>query len=224
MAPPEEGILMVVRARLSDAQEKLHAADYDAAMALANEALDKALDQNHEPSMAAAYYGLASVIWASGGDSAQVHYYAGLAAQNTKADTQTDLLARTLVARVKAARGNFDAAILLNENLLRHYFEQSNFSGMANILRSLGDVYFSMGDYAKAAERYHESMRLYANDLQEPLNHAGVLVSYGSLMYQRGERDQAETYWDEARRIAEAHGFRHIIDGLDKARADLDDG
>ncbi|MFP4322525.1 MAG: tetratricopeptide repeat protein [Anaerolineales bacterium] len=224
MAEIEEGIMMVVRDRLRDAQEKLHAADYDAAMALAHEALDKALNQNHNPSIAAAYYGIASLIWASGGDSAKAHYYAGLAAQNTKANTQTDLLVRTLVARIKAARGNYEAAILLNEDLLRYYFETNDYSGMANVLRSLGDVYFSMGNYAKATERYHESLRLYTNDLQEPLNHAGVLVSYGSLMYQRSDTQQAEAYWDEAQRIAEAHGFRHIIEGLDSARRDLNEG
>lgn len=219
-----EGILMTVRNHLVQADEKLKSGDYDGARTSTEQAIDVALQQNHASSMAHAYYSMASVIWGSGGDWQQAHYYASLALQNSKTNSTVDLLVRTLIARLKAGRGNYDAAIAINEELLRYYFEQNDFRGLADILRSLGDIYLATGDYEKAHTRYYESIRLYRNDVTDPLNYAGVLVSMGSLKYQTDDKTEARQYWAEARQIAEANGFRQIIEGIDQAQAELFDG
>lgn len=217
MSPREEGILMTVRNLLNEAQHQLYTREYDAARTSAERALSVAETQQHKPSIAAAYYGLASVIWAVKGDDHQAIMYANMAVQNTRQDTTTDLLARTLVARIKSARGNHEAAILLNEDLLRYYWEQQQLNGVADILRSLGEVYMNMEHYAQAKERLIESLKLYLHDVDEPLNQAGVLLSLGSLAYQTQDPAEARYYWGEARNLAEAKGFRHVIEAVDQA-------
>lgn len=217
MDSANEGILMTVRTLLREADQLLLTMDYDSARAKAQQAIDAALAQDHNPSIAAAYYGMASVIFGSGGDPYEAHNFCNLALQNTKANTTTDLLVRTLIARIKAARGNYEAAIVINEDLLRYYFENDHLGGLADTLRSLGDIYMLMGEYEKARERYAESLKLYRQDVDEPLNQAGVLVSYGSLMFQMNARPEARTFWLEARNIAETHGFRNIIEAIDSA-------
>lgn len=212
-----EGILMSVRSLLREADQKLITMEYDVALKLTQQALELALSQNHFPSMAAAYYGVASVIFGSGGDPYEAHRYCNLAMQNSQPNSITDLLTRTLVARIKAARGNYEAAIVLNEDLLRYYFETNNLSGLADILRSLGDIYILTGDYEKARERYAESLKLYRGEVDEPQNNAGVLLSYGTLMYQMKSHPEARAFWLEARNLAESHGFRNIVEAVDSA-------
>lgn len=216
MAEFEEGVFMTVRKHINAAQENLHRGEFEAAAAAAQCAIDDALSKNHNPSIAAAYYAMASVIWNSGGASEDAHHYASLAAQNTKADTQTDLLVRTLIARLKAARGNYEAAILLNEDLLRYYDREEVLEGRADVLRNLGDVYRAMGDYSLAKEKYYKSLSLY-KQLDDPLNHAGLLLSLGALMFQMSDRLGAAEHWQEARSIAESKGYRYILNQIDEA-------
>src|SRR5687768_6934358 len=126
-----EAILTRVRQHLNDAEHFLNIREFDKAHDSAEQAIKLAREQDHTPSLAAAYYGMAAVIWSSGGGSEESHRYASLAAQHTKANTETDLLVRTLIARLKAARGNYDAAIVLNEDLLKYYTEVADLSGRA---------------------------------------------------------------------------------------------
>lgn len=211
-----DAVLMVVRSHLHDADEYIKQKEYDKAKTSAEQAIDVARRNDHTPSLAAAYYGLASVIWNSGGSSEDAHHYATLAAQHTKANTTTDLLARTLIARLKAARGNYEAALILNHDLLNYYRENERLDGQADILRSLGDVYLAKGEYEQAREYYFESMNLY-RQIADPLNYCGLLVSLGSLYFQMDDREQARRYWREARAVAEANGFRHILEAAEAA-------
>lgn len=218
-----ESILMMVRTALNEADEALKQGDFDRAMQKADYAIDAAHNQNHHASLAAAYYAKASVIWNSGGTSEDAHHFASLAAQNSKPNTRTDLLVRTLIARIKAARGNTDAAILLNEDVLRYYYDSNDLEGQADILRSLGDIYRSLGQFDKAHERYFAALNVYREQV-EPLNHAGLLLSIGTLMYQQSDAEQARRYWLEAQSIAEANGFRHILQRIDEAMQLLAEG
>jgi|GEM_PF-6967055 len=212
-----EAILMGVRNRLREAEELVLQNEFVTARQKANEAISLARDQNHTPSLAAAYYALASIVWNSGGTSEEAHNFASIAAQNTKANTQTDLLVRTLIARIKAVRGNFEAAILLSEDALKYYYETDNVRGQADILRSLGDIYRAQGNFEMAGERYGAALRVYESLEPDPINHAGVLLSYGALKFQENDREKAKDYWLQARAIAEGNGFRHIIQKVDEA-------
>ncbi len=220
--PEAESILVVVRNHLRNAEEAVKAADFDYAMQQVDLAIEAARNQDNSDSLAAAYYGKAAVIWGSGGTSEDAHHYGHLAIQHTKANTRTDLMVRTLMARIKAGRGNFDAAILLNEDVLRYYYETNDLAGQADILRSLGDVYRAMRQYNKAQERYFAALQVYQNH-DDPLNLAGLLLSLGALMYQIEDFDQARRYWAEARSIAEAQGFRHVLNKIDEAFLMLDE-
>jgi tetratricopeptide (TPR) repeat protein len=220
-----ESILMAVRTALREAEQALQAGDFDLAKAKTQYAIDVAYNQNHSPSLASAYYGMAAVIWGSGGDSATAHHFASLAAQNSKANTRTDLLVRTLVARLKAARGNYEAAIVLNEDLLRFYFENDLLEGQANILRSLGDVYRAKGEFNKAEDRYLAAREAFER-LQTPeylFDFVGLLVSLGSLKLQQNQPEAARRFWEEAQSIAEAQGYRHILSQIQQGMELLDE-
>lgn len=218
-----ESILVSVRGDLYAADEALKQGDFERAMHKADSAIDTAFQQNHPASLAAAYYAKASVIWNSGGSSEDAHHFASLAAQNSKPNTRTDLMVRTLIARLKAARGNSEAAILLNEDVLRYYYETDDLEGQADILRSLGDIYRAQGRFDLAQERYFAALSVY-RDHHEPLNHAGLLLSMGALMYQREDKEQARRYWLEAQSIAEANGFRHVLASIQAALEMLAEG
>lgn len=207
---------MSVRNQLNQAEQFLNAGDYGNARNSAQQAIVLARAQDHTPSLAAAYYGMASVIWNSGGTSEDAHHYASLAAQHTKANTSTDLLVRMLVARLKVARGNYEAAKLLLEDLLRFYESENRQEGKADVYRSLGDMYRIQGKNDLAREHYFQALGLYQH-FDDPLNHAGLLLSIGTLMYQTGDPAEALRYWTEARLIAEDKGYRHILEAVDKA-------
>lgn len=216
----DEPILVAVRNHLQEAERKLHTQDFDGALASVERAIKTARDQENTPSLAAAYYGKAAVIWGSGGTSEEAHRYASLAAQHSKPDSETDLMIRTLIARIKAARQNYDAAIVINEDLLNYYKRENRLDGQANILRSLGDIHRAKGEYDRARERYLLGLALFSF-LDDPLNHAGLLLSLGSLMYEMQDFDQAKRYWLEARSLAESHGFRDIVEKVDTAIREL---
>lgn len=219
--PHDEPILVAVRNYLQDADRKLHLRDFEGAMKSVEQAIDIARQQENTPSLAAAYYGKAAVIWGMGGSSEEAHRYASLAAQHSKPDSETDLLIRTLVARIKAARQNFDAALVINEDLLNYYKRENRLDGQANILRSLGDIHRTKGEFERARERYLMSLALFATAVEDPLNHTGLLMSLGSLMYEMQDFAQARHYWLEGRAIAEANGFRDIVEKVDEAIKDL---
>lgn len=212
-----ESILQRVGQLLREADDLVMRRDFVTARRKTQEAIVIAREQDHRDSLAAAYYGLASVVWNSGGDSAEAHNFASIAAQNTRANTQTDLLLRTLIARIKAARGNYEAAILLNEDVLKFYHANDDLRGQADILRSLGDVYRTKGEFDKAEDRYYAALRVYEQFEADPLNHAALLMSLGSLKFQKNERENARLYWQQARSIAEANGFRNILESIDEA-------
>jgi tetratricopeptide (TPR) repeat protein len=213
-----EAILMAARNLLDDAEKHLRAGDYDSARAAVEQALDVARKQDHTPSLAAAYYGMASVIWNSGGTSEDAHHYASLAAQHCKANTSTDLMVRTLIARLKAARGNYEAAVLLNEDLMRYYRREERLDGLADVMRSLGDISRAQGKYEVAKLQYFESLELYKK-LEDPLNHSALLLSLGSLMFQMDHHDEAREFWEEARGIAQGQGFRHVLERVEEGLA-----
>lgn len=218
--PNDEPILVAVRNYLEEAERKLHLRDFEGAFASVERALKTARDQENTPSLAAAYYGKAAVIWGSGGSSEEAHRYASLAAQHSRPDSETDLMIRTLIARIKADRQNFDAAIVINEDLLNYYKRENRLDGQANVLRSLGDIHRAKGEYERARERYLLGLAIFSF-LDDPLNHAGLLLSLGSLMYETQDFEQAKRYWLEARSIAEGSGFRDIVDKVDTAIKEL---
>lgn len=211
-----ESILFTVSNLLRDADQFVNEGRHEHARESAERAVEVARMQEHPASLAAAYYGLAAVVWGSGGDAVEAHRYAALAADNTKPNTQTDLLVRTLVARIKTARGNFSAAQVLNEDLLTFYREAGIIEGEADILRSLGDIHKAKGEYNRAEERYRQSLSLYNNaDLNDPINQSGLLISLGSLMFQVQRFDDARDYWTQARNIAVANGYRHVVEAAE---------
>jgi tetratricopeptide (TPR) repeat protein len=216
----EDAILMSVRRPLDEANRLMNLRNFEAAFQEVEKAIQAARSQEHVASLAAAYYGKAAVIWSSGGSAEEAHRYASLAAQNSRPNSETDLMLRTLIARIKAARQNYEAAILICEDLLRYYKQEDRLAGQADILRSLGDIYMQQGQYDRAREQYMLSLALYES-LDDPLNHAGLLLSLGSLMYQTDDPDKARDYWEQARGIAEASGFRHIVERVNEAMSEL---
>jgi tetratricopeptide (TPR) repeat protein len=216
MAEPQEPILVSVRHHLADADQFINVQEHDRALTAAEMAIKVARQQEHQPSLAAAYYGMAAVIWRSIGNHSEAHRYASLAAENTDANTETDLLVRTLIARLKLARGNYEHAQYLNEDLLDYYTKTADLQGRADALRSLGDVHAAKLEYSTAEERYRQSLQIY-DHLNDPLNHAGLLLSMGSFMYQRQRFPEARDYWQQARNIGEAHGFRDVVASASEA-------
>lgn len=214
MAEPE-AILMAVRNHLNDADYYVRTKDYEKARVSAEQAIDIAREQQHSGSLAAAYYALAAVIWSSGGDSAESHRYASLAAEHCKPNTETDLMVRTLVARLKVARGNFTAAFALNEDLLDYYTQTADLRGRADVLRSMGDLHIAKAEMNRAHERYLESLSIYST-LNDPINHAGLLLSLGTLMYKMERKTEARDYWRQARDLAEAHGYPNIVESAEE--------
>jgi len=209
---------MRVRNLLQDAENQVRAKQYDSAHTSVEQAILLSRQQEHTPSLAASYYGMASVIWGSGGTAEDAHRYASLAAEHTKANTTTDLLVRTLIARIKAARGNYEAATILNEDLLRYYQENQRNEGIADILRSLGDLHRAQGNYALALEKYAES-RAYYEKINDPLNLSGLLLSLGALKFQTNQLADARQAWQEARAIAEHNGYQDVLEKADEAMA-----
>ncbi|NJL94105.1 MAG: tetratricopeptide repeat protein [Anaerolineae bacterium] len=215
MAEQEEAILMAVRKHLSDAETSINQREFDQARRSAELAVQVARQQEHVSSLAAAYYGIAAVVWRSGGDHQEAHHYASLAAEHTHANTQTDLLVRTLIARLKLARGNLEHAQYLSEDLLDYYTQTADLPGRADALRNLGDIHAAKQEPAHAETRYRESLSIYQT-LNDPLNHCGLLLSLGTLLYQNHRHTEAAGCWQQARNLAEAHGFRDVVHAADE--------
>ncbi len=186
--------------------------DYPAAQHLAREAVERSQLVFHQPSRAAAHYTLATMLWSdetARAEEAQVH--AATAAKLARPHTDEYYMAITLLARIEAGLGHLERAQALNENLLDIYQRKNRPQGIADVLRSFGDLALKRNDLPAAREFFEQSQALYESVVDDPLNQAGLLISMGSLAFREGDMDQARQHWERACALGQKHHFNQII-------------
>ena len=115
------------------------------------------------------------------------------------------------MGRIEAGLGNLDQAHVLTEQLLDAYRRKDRRRGIADALRSFGDLALRENDLPAARQHFEESLRMYRAEIQDPLNQAGLLLSFGSLAYREGLPEEARQHWEEATRLGLDHGLPQVV-------------
>jgi tetratricopeptide (TPR) repeat protein len=177
---------------------------------VARDAFEVALLSSHRYSIASAAYTLATILWAdSDADLNEVLNLLGKAQINAQSHSDTALGAKTLMARVEAALGNYEAAETLNEELLTYYVGKNSRSGEAEVLRNLGELRRQQGDFVNAPYYLNQSLNIY-RELGDSFHQGAALLSLGAIHLQIGAFDEAENCWREALALGEKVGEGQI--------------
>lgn len=181
------------------------------AQEIAREAVEQAQGVFHKPSRTAAHYTLATLLWGDESTSAEeAREHAAKAVELATNHTDEYYLAITLLARIDAGLGNFEHAKALNENLLEIYRRKARQQGIADVLRSFGDIALKENDLPTARGYFEESLALYENSIDDPLNQGGLLLSLGSLAFREGNLAQARSHWEQAAALGETHDIYQV--------------
>ncbi|MFC1959390.1 tetratricopeptide repeat protein [Chloroflexota bacterium] len=196
--------------------------NYAEAQALATQAVESATNTFHKPSQTAAYYTCAMLLWSDEhAPIAKTTEYAQLALDTATPHTEEYYMALTLLARVEAGTGNFERAESLTSELLNSYRRKNRRAGIADALRSFGDLALKQDNLTAAHEYFEESLALYENEIDDPINQSGLLLSLGSLAYQEGNLLEAQRYWETAEKLGQQNKHQQIIDYAQQALAIL---
>lgn len=206
-----------INARVANLIRRANAAassgEFIKALRLARESVKKAENTFHRATQTAAHYTLATILWADENASPkEARKHAARALELAEIHSDEYYLAMTLLARIDAGLGNFEYAQALNENLLEIYQRKERHQGIADVLRSLGDLAMKQNDLSTARMYFEKSLKLYSSTVDDPLNHAGLLLSMGSLAYREGNFDTAKQYWEQAHRIGMHHQYYGVIE------------
>jgi tetratricopeptide (TPR) repeat protein len=186
--------------------------DLEEAQSAAQAAVEKAAESLHAAGQAAAHYALAQILWSDERASielARTHAERAFTLAHEHSDEY--YLAMTLLARIEAGLGNLERAWTLTDALLAAFQKKNRPSGVADALRSLGDLALRQGDLAGAGEYYSQSLDLYRSEVHDSLNLGGLLLSLGSLRFREMDFDSAMTYWAEAEDIGRLEGNFQIL-------------
>jgi tetratricopeptide (TPR) repeat protein len=185
---------------------------------IARQAVEKSQIVIHQPSRAAAHYTLATMLWSDETASAEeARQHAAKALELAMTHTEEYYMAITLLARIDAGLGNLEHARALNENLLEIYQRKNRQEGIADVLRSFGDIALKENDLQAAREHFSQSLALYQNEIHDPLNQAGLLLSLGSLAFREGNLSEAQQHWESAYRLGQENGFHQVVDYAQRA-------
>jgi len=208
-----EPINATVARMIRQANSASASGDHAEAQRAAREAVQYASRSvQHRPTRAAAHYTLAAALWADENasmDEAREHAVRGLELATVHTDEY--YLAMTLLARIDAGLGNLESARALNENLLDIYTHKNRRRGIADVLRSMGDLALKENNLAAAREYFQQGLAIYESGVDDPLNQAGLLLSLGTLAYREGAPEQAQQHWDMARSIGEMHHLPQVV-------------
>jgi tetratricopeptide (TPR) repeat protein len=186
--------------------------DYAEAQAIARQAVEQAERSLHQPSRAAAHYTLATMLWSDETASAsEARDHARQALDLALSYTDDYFLALTLLARVEAGLGNLSQARALTEQLLEAYRRKDRQRGIADALRSFGDLALRENDLPAARQYFEEGLVMYRTEIRDPLNQAGLLLSFGSLAYREGNTEEARQRWDEASQLGIDHDLPQVV-------------
>ncbi len=166
----------------------------------------------HMPSQVAAHYTLATMLWSD--DTASVEEareHAAKALELALGHTEEYYMAVTLLARIEAGLGNLEQAKRLNEQLLEVYKRKNRKAGIADVLRSFGDLALKSNELVAARQCFRESLAFYDADVEDPLNEAGLHLSMGSLEFREGDMNEARRHWERAHSIGTVHGFFQVV-------------
>ncbi len=189
---------------------------------IAREAVTKAQDVFHQPSRTAAHYTLATLLWSDETAPAEeAREHAAQAVELATNHTEEYYLAVTLLARIDAGLGYFEHAKALNENLLEIYQHKNRQRGIADVLRSFGDIALKENDLPAARQYFTESLALYESSINDPLNQAGLLLSLGSLAFREGNMTEAQQHWKQAVALGQEHAFYQVVVYARRALATL---
>lgn len=207
-----EPIVQAVASLILRANSAAAQGDYAEAQAVARQAIEQAERSLHQPSRAAAHYTLATMLWSDETASAsEARDHARLALELALSYTDDYFMALTLLARVEAGLGNLSQARALTEQLLEAYRRKNRRRGIADALRSFGDLALRENDLPAARQYFEEGLQMYRAEIQDPLNMAGLLLSFGSLAYREGNPAEARQHWTEASQIGMDHGLPQVV-------------
>lgn len=219
-----EPINAKVASLIRQANARAATGDLPAAQDSAALAVDAAKATFHKPSQSAAYYTYAMLLWSDENASATKAVEAAqLALDTATPHTEEHYMALTLLGRIEAGVGNFERAKTLTAELLAIYRRKNRTAGIADALRSFGDLALKQSDLATARTYFAESLELYENDINDPINQAGLLLSLGSLAYQEGTPLEAQRFWETAENLGQQNQHQQVILYAQQALAILTD-
>jgi tetratricopeptide (TPR) repeat protein len=113
-------------------------------------------------------------------------------------------LARTLTALGQSERdlGNDDSALAHYEEATKIYRRRNDALTLAHTIRHLGDIHRHEHHFDLAKACYREALQLYRDhDNPPPLDLANAIRGYALLQQEMGDRLEAKSLWEEARRL-----------------------
>lgn len=205
---------------IRNANDAAAAGDYRQAQTIAQTAVTQSKVIFHGPTQATAHYTYATMLWSDETASAETaREHAAKAVEMAVPHTEEYYMAMTLLARINAGIGNFEKAQELNQKLLQTYEHKGRKKGIADVYRNFGDIALKQNDLLAAQSYFAQSVSLYEKEVDDPLNHAGALISIGLLAYRQNQPETARTYWEQAQQLGEKHGFVQVVEyaqrGLD---------
>lgn len=205
--PISRNIAQLIR----QANEAASAGDVTEGQDIAQNAVLQATATHHKPTEAAAHYTFAVLLWQDEDASIKTaHHHASQAVKLATRHTDEYYLAATLLARIEAELGNFEAATRLLDELLATYRRKNRHAGIADNLRAQGDLAMKQNNYTLAHQHFAESLEIYRTMVNDPLNLGGLLLSLGSLCYREQNMSQARSYWREASELGGKEGLPQV--------------
>jgi tetratricopeptide (TPR) repeat protein len=205
---------------IHEANEAAESGDLARAQATAGRAIELAESTFHQPSRAAANYTLAAMLWSDPSASvSEAHTHARQALDLALRFTDEYYLALTLLSRIEAGLGNHPQARRYLEQLQDSYRRKNRQKGLADVLRSFGDLAMKENDLSAARTYFTDGLALYTSTVRDPLNHAGLLLSFGSLAYREGAYEEAGQHWENAARLGEEHRLPQVLSQARQALA-----
>lgn len=80
--------------------------------------------------------------------------------------------------------------------------ENKDYSSLATIYNSLGNIFVQEGNKAEALKNYIQTAKIQDSILHDPLGQSGALANIGNIQYQMGNLDKALSYARQAQEIS----------------------
>lgn len=147
---------------------------------------------------------------------ASEYFQRSLALWQSIDDGRGTALARTALGGTYSTLGEEQLALNLHRQAAEHFRATGDKQGEAAALNGLASVYYDLKEYQAALDNYFEALRLYEAIGSDFTALNKFLV--GRILYQKGEFEQAFTYYQESLdlsrkagdRVVEAHALRGL--------------
>jgi tetratricopeptide (TPR) repeat protein len=156
-------------------------------------------------------------------DRAEFHYLASLRLDSLRSDWEGVAIGILNLGNVASYMGNSEEALRLYNLALTMGQNQRIPSLIVDALQNIGTIYDERGEFDLALKSYTDVLRL-SREQNNTYNQANILNNIASLRIQQKQWTLAHSAADEARRIGESMGARHLTMTAYELLSDSDAG